>query len=171
MLRRTPMKRTAWPRKSGPRHHHAQEIERNMPIALMEFAQVAIKKIVKSTAKMAKPGGFTTTVAHPKTEAARSEPYRRLVAALPCKACGIQGYSQAAHVPPDGKGVKQDDREIFALCCTRVGITGCHVEFDQYRMFPREEAVRIGKGWAAHTRRQITEKGQWPKNLPKWTEE
>ena len=107
----------------------------------------------------------------PKTTAIRSEPYRRLVASGPCKACGIQGYSQAAHVPPDGKGVKQDDREIFALCCARVGITGCHVEFDQYRMFPRDQAMTVGRAWAADTRRQVIAMSAWPKNLPKWTEE
>ncbi len=106
----------------------------------------------------------------PKQSAVRSEPYRRLVAALPCQACGIQGYSQAAHVPPDGKGIKQDDREIFALCCTRPGTTGCHVEFDQYRMFPRRHAVIIGRAWAALTRHQVTAMGAWPKNLPKWDE-
>lgn len=107
----------------------------------------------------------------PKTTAIRSEPYRRLVASFPCKACGIQGYSQAAHVPPDGKGVKQDDREIFALCCTRVCITGCHTDFDQYRMFPRDQAMTVARAWAADTRRQVIAMGEWPKNLPKWTEE
>lgn len=110
-------------------------------------------------------------IAFPKQSAIRSEPYRRLVAAMPCKACGIQDYSQAAHVPPDGKGIKQDDREIFALCSTRVGITGCHVEFDQFRMFPKRQAVAVGKAWAADTRRQIESEGKWPKNLPKWSEE
>ena len=35
----------------------------------------------------------------------RSEAYRRAVASLPCIACGIQGYSQAAHLPPEAKGM------------------------------------------------------------------
>ena len=103
-----------------------------------------------------------------KQSVVRSEPYRRLVAALPCKVCGIQGYSQAAHVPPDGKGIKADDRETFALCCTRPGIPGCHVEFDQYRMFPKREAVTVGQAWATDTRRQIEAMGKWPAKLPKW---
>lgn len=106
--------------------------------------------------------------AQPKTEAIRSEPYRRLVAAMPCKACGIQGYSQAAHLPPDGKSVKQDDRLIFALCSTRPGITGCHVEFDQYRMFSHEVALTVGMAWAMDTMRAIEAAGDWPKNLPLW---
>lgn len=105
-------------------------------------------------------------VAQPKTEAVRSEAYRRLVAAMPCKACGIQGYSQAAHLPPDGKGVKQDDRLIFPLCCVRVGIPGCHADFDQYRMFSHEAAMTVGMGWAMDTMRAVTAAGQWPANLP-----
>lgn len=107
----------------------------------------------------------------PKRTTVRSESYRRLVASLPCKACGIQEYSQAAHVPPDGKGMKQDDREIFALCCTRIGVTGCHQDFDQYRMFPRYQAMTVARAWADDTRRQIEAMGVWPKNLPKWIAE
>ncbi len=105
-------------------------------------------------------------VAQPKTEAMRSEPYRRLVAAMPCRACGIQDYSQAAHLPPDGKGVKQDDRLIFALCCARVGIAGCHADYDQYRMFTHEVALTVGMAWALDTMRAVTAAGNWPKSLP-----
>ena len=107
----------------------------------------------------------------PKTPALRSEPYRRLIAQMPCKSCGIQGYSQAAHLPPEGKALKQDDRQIFALCATRVGIPGCHAQFDQYKMFTREQAMTVGRAWAADTRRQIEAMGAWPKNLPKWSAE
>ena len=103
-----------------------------------------------------------------KQNAIRSEAYRRLVAAMPCKKCGIQGYSQAAHVPPDGRGIKQDDRLTFALCCVRVGIPGCHQDYDQWRMFPREIAVTVGHAWAADTRRYFEARGKWPKSLPKW---
>ena len=123
------------------------------------------------------PQSFAPTVradgmeaAQPKTEVIRSEPYRRLVAAMPCKACGIQGYSQAAHLPPDGKGVKQDDRLIFALCCARVGIAGCHADYDQYRMFTREVAMTVGMAWAMDTMRAIAAAGAWPDGLPAWSE-
>lgn len=101
-----------------------------------------------------------------KEDALRSEPYRRLVAAMPCKACGIQGHSQAAHLPTEGKGIKQDDRLIFPLCCTRVGIPGRHQDFDQYRMFTRSVAMTVGRAWAADTQRQIIAMGAWPKGLP-----
>lgn len=112
----------------------------------------------------------TVSAARPKQNAIEHEGYRRLVAAMPCKACGIEGYSQAAHVPPDGKGIKQDDRLTFALCCVRPGIPGCHQDFDQYRMFSSAEARIVGRMWAAETRQSIEAAGTWPANLPKWTE-
>ena len=101
----------------------------------------------------------------PKDQPVRSEPYRRLVAALPCKACGIQGFSQAAHLPPNGKSIKQDDRLTFALCCDRLGIKGCHPKYDQYELFTRAVAMTVGRAWAADTQRQIIASGQWPKGL------
>ena len=107
-------------------------------------------------------------VAVPKTELVRSEPYRRLVAAMPCKSCGINGYSQAAHVPPEGARLKQDDRLTFPLCCSRPGITGCHVGFDNWRMFLRAVAVKQGMRWAMQTQAEIIADGLWPKKLPMW---
>jgi len=105
--------------------------------------------------------------ARPKQALTRSEPYRRLVAAMPCRACRVEGYSQAAHAHQGGKGIKADDRETFALCCTRAGIPGCHADFDQYRMFPKEQARIMGAAWAADTRKAIAAAGMWPKNLPR----
>jgi hypothetical protein len=108
-------------------------------------------------------------IAFPKTVAARSEAYRRLVAAMPCRSCGIQGYSQAAH-PNSGKakGAKADDRLCFALCCDRPGTKGCHARFDQYELGGRHAQSLIEKAWGADTRRQITAMGQWPANLEQY---
>ena len=103
----------------------------------------------------------------------RSEPYRRLVAAGACKACRIEGYSQHAHENHGkGKGLKVDDRRAMALCCTRPGVEGCHVKFDEYRLLPggREAHAEQGRIWAAETRREIEESGQWPIKLPKMKE-
>ena len=71
-------------------------------------------------------------VARPKAEQVRDEAYRRFVAGLPCFACGVQGYSQAAH-PDQGRGLgqKASDRDTFPLCCTRPMVPGCHAEHDQ----------------------------------------
>ena len=101
-----------------------------------------------------------------KENPVRSPQYLRAVASLPCIACGIQGYSQAAHLPPEAKGMKQSDLLTFPLCCTRVGIPGCHQDYDQYRLFPREAAMTVGRAWAADTQRRIHVMGLWPKGLP-----
>jgi hypothetical protein len=103
----------------------------------------------------------------------RSESYRRLVAAGPCKVCGIVGYSQAAH-PNTGKGtgMKTDDRLCFALCTVHVGadgqlVQGCHEKFDQGALFTQAVRRELEPAWAADTQRQVTARGEWPKNLPK----
>ena len=110
--------------------------------------------------------------AEPKTEALRSEPYRRLVAALPCAYCGKQDRSQHAHTNAGkGKAIKNDDRDAMPLCADQPDSVGCHRLFDLYRLIPggRDGHIRQGEEWAAQTRQQIEQSGQWPKNLPKWT--
>lgn len=110
-------------------------------------------------------GSKSPKLAHAKDDLVVSEPYRRLVAALPCINCGISGYSQAAHVPPVGKQIKQSDLDTFPLCCTRQQEIGCHVRFDNYKLFPRAKAVTQGAKWAAATRVTIAKAGSWPKKL------
>ena len=100
-----------------------------------------------------------------KAAPVRSEAYRRAVASLPCIACGIQGYSQAAHLPPEAKGMKQSDLLTFPLCCVRVGVPGCHQDYDNYRLFPKHAAMTVGRAWAADTQRRIRALGLWPKGL------
>lgn len=105
----------------------------------------------------------------PKEEVVRSEPYRRLVASLPCINCGIEGYSQHAHENEDkGKGLKLDDRRAMPLCCPRPGIEGCHVPFDQYRLLPggREAHHEQGRQWSSQTRNHLRQAGLWPPRLP-----
>lgn len=102
----------------------------------------------------------------PKEDAVRSEPYRRLVAALPCINCGKQGRSQAAHPPPTGKGIKEDDRECFPLCCDGPRYRGCHPKFDASELVPRAQMRQQAQEWGIQTRAQITAMGDWPKKLP-----
>ena len=104
--------------------------------------------------------------ARPKSAPVRSTEYRRAVASLPCKRCGIHGYSQAAH-PNTGKGagIKTSDTDCFALCCDRPGVQGCHVLFDQHAIYTRAVRRVLEEAWAADTRRQIGAMGLWPKNL------
>lgn len=107
----------------------------------------------------------------PKENPVRSEAYRRLVASMPCKQCHVQGYGQAAHPPPAGKAIKQDDRGCFSLCTTRAGpqgaIEGCHPKFDSYKLMPHDAAVKQAAIWGAETRAEIIAADEWPKKLPR----
>jgi hypothetical protein len=91
----------------------------------------------------------------PKDSPTRDEAYRRLVAALPCSNCGIEGYSQAAHGPTLGGAIKSNDTECFPLCCDRPEVKGCHPRFDQYELFDAPTRVLKAIEWAARAREQI----------------
>ena len=70
----------------------------------------------------------------------RDESYRRLVAALPCFNCRIEGRSQAAHPNSSkAKGLKQSDLLCFPMCADGPGYNGCHQKFDGYKLVPRAE--------------------------------
>ena len=120
--------------------------------------------VLASCATMAAPAPKVVPVEH--------EGYRRLVAALPCKLCGIAGHSQAAH-PNTGKGAgtKTDDRLCFPLCCDRPGVRGCHPQFDQHALMSKAARREIEPAWGADTRRQILAMNVWPKGLPLWSDE
>lgn len=107
-----------------------------------------------------------------KENPVRSEAYRRLVASLPCANCGRVNHSQHAHTNAGkAKAMKNDDRDAMPLCADDYGIRGCHSRFDAYALFlDRAEHVAMGKQWAAQTRAQIEQSGQWPAKLPRWTE-
>jgi hypothetical protein len=100
-----------------------------------------------------------------KQAPARSEAYRRLVAAMPCMLCGASPC-QAAH-PNTGKGMgtKADDRECFALC------PRCHSRFDQGGLFTKEARRELEPAWGAQTRAVIVAAGAWPARLPMWPNE
>jgi len=70
----------------------------------------------------------------PKFRYWRSKSYLRWVASLPCVACGIEGYSQAAHSNQakhgKGKSVKASDEFTFPLCAPHGGHMGCHQMHD-----------------------------------------
>jgi hypothetical protein len=94
-----------------------------------------------------------------KSEPVRSEAYRRLVAALPCAACGLEGRSQCAHCN-DGKakGRKNCDLDAMPLCADQPGRAGCHSLFDAYKLLTggREAHVEQGRAWASQTRAMLS---------------
>ena len=154
-MRSTPLKRTSL-RPRAPRSERQRDPDRLR----------SVPTVTPGAFRAPQPVATTPVVQVPKDAPVRSEAYRRAVATLPCIACGIQGYSQAAHLPPEAKGMKQSDLLTFPLCCTRVGIAGCHQDYDQYRLFPRAAAMAVGRAWAADTQRRILAMGLWPKALP-----
>lgn len=96
----------------------------------------------------------------PKIKPVRDEAYRRLVAALPCINCGVEGYSQAAH-PNYGKGgsTKTSDTDCFPLCADRPGVRGCHSAFDAGAMLSKTTRREIEKQWSELTRKFLVANG------------
>lgn len=169
---RAPMKRSAWGRPApAPREDDREarlEARATRAMAPSVMAGPATASVMARDLAGAKP----VTVA-PKEQAVRSEPYRRLVAAMPCAHCGAVGYSQHAHLNEGkGAGLKVDDRRAMPLCCTRPGIEGCHAAFDMYRLVPggRDGHRAAGAAWAAQTREAIGASGKWPPSVPKWVD-
>ena len=154
MNRSAPLKRTGFRSRAPRREQRDPDRVRAMPAVTPGAFRAPLPVAIVPAAPVTKESPV------------RSQQYLRVVASLPCIACGIQGYSQAAHLPPEAKGMKQSDLLTFPLCCTRVGIPGCHQDYDQYRLFPREAAMTVGRAWAADTQRRIHAMGMWPKNLP-----
>ena len=165
LARRTPMRRTGWRRRAG--------VSSETPVASMRPVAPA-----PPVTRLARPANYAPATGHAtalkKDAPARSEAYRRIVAAMPCIHCGIAGYSQHAHANAGkGKGIKTDDRMGFPLCAARPGVEGCHAAFDQYRLLPggRDAHAAAGQRWAARTRAAVLEAGVWPDRLPRWGDE
>ena len=160
MLSRSPMTRSNKPEARAAQR--AAEKAANL-------AALCIPTRTLHTARMGRCDGVAAAV--PKDDTVTSEPYRRLVAALPCKVCGIAGISQAAH-PNTNKGadLKTDDRECFPLCCDQPGRVGCHPKFDQGALFTKTVRRELEPAWGADTRKTIKARGLWPKGVPEWSE-
>lgn len=102
----------------------------------------------------------------PKERPARSAAYLRLVAALPCAACGVEGFSQAAHANlSKGLAIKSDDRTAFPACCDRPGVRGCHSLLDQGGQWDKAQRRALEVQWGASTRQAIVSRGLWPAGL------
>jgi hypothetical protein len=150
-----------------------QRAQRRADERARTFAALA-SATLRPTTSVTMEGG--TRAAVPKVVPIECEAYRRLVAALPCKNCGIHGYSQAAHPNTNkGAGTKTDDRLCFPLCTVHPEddglVPGCHSRFDQGALYSKAVRRELEPVWGADTRRTIEAAGAWPKNLPKWSEE
>ena len=141
------------------------------------FARPQIERKPQPLYKLARPcsAAVISTAAVPvhKQNLVRSEPYRRLVASLPCIACGIEGFSQHAH-GNQGKGmaIKACDLYAFPLCAPRPGEIGCHARLDQGALFPKAVRREVELEWARRTVLFLLGAGRWPEGLrvPDWAE-
>ncbi|WP_202758254.1 hypothetical protein [Delftia acidovorans] len=168
MQRRTTWSSRSMARRAPPSHHQDRDERLALRAARAIESARATAGIRCSTSVST---GSTSGQFILKDKPLRSEPYRRLVAALPCAWCGVVGFSQHAH-ENTGKGARQkvDDRRAMPLCCARLKVGGCHAAFDQYRLVPggRQAHIELGRQLPERTRAQIKDSGRWPAKLPYW---
>jgi hypothetical protein len=137
----TPRKYSSLPSRSRP-----------MPRRETPMKKVRIKPNPKKTAKRLE-----------RTHGPKAR--REWTHTLPCAACGILGYSVAAHVLGNGgMGRKRDASTTAPLCAPHYdgwnGFTfGCHARFDHHRrdfdarfpdFDPERAAAETEKLWQAH---------------------
>ncbi|TKR55340.1 DUF968 domain-containing protein [Allopusillimonas ginsengisoli] len=103
---------------------------------------------------------------HSEPSVFRSKRHRQNVAALPCVCCGLEKHSQAAHLNllalGKGKGLKVSDAFTIPLCCTRLGLIGCHVRLDSSGQYDKATSESLQIAWLQKTRTQLMALGQWP---------
>lgn len=98
---------------------------------------------------------------YPKARIVRSEKHRRWVASLPCIACGVEGFSQAAHANHGkGLGMKTCDTHTFPLCAPHWGLIGCHQQHDLCIDMSRDERRELEARYIAQTQAMARECGQ-----------
>lgn len=102
----------------------------------------------------------------PKNLRFESEPYRRLVAGMPCIFCGVVGRSQAAHMNGGGMGTKHDDRLIFPACADGPGYRGCHLRLDQGGEITKEVKRRREANAVLDTIETVVRAGLWLTGMP-----
>ena len=95
LTRRTPIKSAGFKSRAPSSEQRDPDRVRVMPT------------VVPGAFRLPEPVASAPAAQVAKAAPVRSEAYRRAVASLPCIACGIQGYSQAAHLPPEAKGMKR----------------------------------------------------------------
>jgi len=95
-------------------------------------------------------------VAVPKDAPIRSEPYRRLVASLPCDRCKVAGYTQVCHADEGkGAGIKSSDLTCYPGCGPRYKAPGCHYMIGSTGMLTKEGRRQYEAEAGARTRLKL----------------
>lgn len=155
-MKRTPMKRTPWPRR------------RDMPVlqALDEsrkvFASVAHKSTSRAVMVPVAAAPATPVVKH---QYVRSKKLLEACREIPCQWCGIaDGTVVAAHsnalAHHKGKAIKADDNRVASLCHR------CHGELDQGSHLTKDERVELWTAAHERTVKELNRLGLWPANVP-----
>lgn len=139
--------------------------EQRLEARAARAAQQAIENIKAGVRVGVAPVFSELVTSVPKGEYLRSPAYRELVASFPCMFCGRANYSQFAHGNQGkGKGLKTCDTTGFPLCAVDLLDEGCHVRFDQYRLFASKQAhAKHAREWGAQIRAKVKAMGKWPK--------
>ena len=146
-------------------------LKRKLPAAYVRAERIApVHARLTVKVNMARITDEVLTIA--KEAPVRSEPYRRLVAAMPCIHCGYGGPSQAAHAD-QGKGshIKSDDRTCYPACAPRVGDIGCHALIGSTGTYTRDARRELEAEYAARTRAEIRRAGLWPRGMAHFEEQ
>lgn len=159
MMRRTPLKRTAFKPRVPRREPRDPDRVRSVPI------------VAPDAFRAPEPVASAPAAQVEKSAPVRSEAYRRAVASLPCINCGVPGHSQCAHSNSGkGAGIKASDLDSFPLCTVHPGadgrlVQGCHENFDQGALFTKAVRREREPVWAADTQRRLLAMGLVPPSL------
>lgn len=128
-------------------------------------AEVTRREMAQVRPRAAVVGGATTGPVPKAPKPVRDEPYRRLVAQLPCFQCRVEGHTQAAH-PNAGKthGVKLDDDKCFPMCT--VSAKDCHGHYDRYELVKHDDMPAYERKAYVWTVLELVARGLWPMGRP-----
>lgn len=110
----------------------------------------AVPKPVRSEKKPRKPiqRGAKPRAVNPKRRREtfkadfHSKAFVEFLHALPCAICGVEGFSQAAHIVSRGAGGKAANN-LVPLCGSAFGVDGCHAAFDKREPTARRHELRL----------------------------
>ncbi|MDP3139811.1 MAG: hypothetical protein Q8N17_26175 [Burkholderiaceae bacterium] len=108
----------------------------------------------------------------PKQSAQQHKGYMDIVRRMACAHCGRHAPSQFCH-SDEGKGerYRTDCRRGWPGCADGPGRVGCHTLIGSTGTFKREHKRALEDKLARKTRREVLERGLWPKDLPPWPED
>lgn len=154
-MKRTPLKRTPWPRR------------RDMPVlqALDESRKVFAPVVHKATSRAVMARCDAPAVAVVKHQYVRSKKLLEACREIPCQHCGIaDGTVVAAHSNELSKGkgrsIKASDVFVASLC------RECHHEIDQGHTLSKAERIAMWQTAHERTVKELNRLGLWPKGVP-----